>query len=699
MPEVESLATAMPAWRRALSAAVLVLGLTAGAMLATSGPAVAASSTVPASAVPASAVPTGTASGAAPAQGNGEVTFGVQPASPSNGRIVADARPYFYYGMNPGSSLSDHVAILNYSTKALVLTVYATDALNAVDGGFALQPVEAKRVDAGAWVSLGGARLQVRVPARSVDKAGHQVVGSVLLPVRLCVPVAADPGDHVGGIVASLDTLSQSKDGNRVRLQQRVAARMFIRVSGPLRPLLTVQQLRVSYRGSVGSPTGGTATVSYIVHNGGNVKLGGRQRVTVSGLLGRTGRTPPVADIPLLLPGNSAQVRVQVSQLSAQAWMQVRVTVAGLQLPGDSNPAVPEATAGRHFWAWPWLAVAILALLLLVAAGFLYRRHRAGGPRGPGGHHRGRSPRGGPSGPDTDSTRPDRATPNRTTVPSRSVATLLAALTVALGLWSATPASAAGVPYHDPAAAGRIGLCDRAGHPVTGGSINDRPFVWRVVSSVAAPPDYQGTGRKASLLSYQPRPGVSPDQWSGDQLTATSDYSNPAAPMSQATGQDFTLKEFLGEFTPMVDGLLQLRMYYGIPGRGTWNSSYPSTDIRVTGTRWQVVDPVSLPCTNGTSTSSEVAAGDPAAQPAGAAATTRPPVGTSVATKATGVPTTSTGTSAATAGSAVITASTAAVAGRPDAHGGGIGVRLVLLAGALLVAGGTAFWWRARRSS
>ncbi|MDQ2837493.1 MAG: DUF916 domain-containing protein [Actinomycetota bacterium] len=669
----------------------LVLGL-----VATAAPAVAASSS-PASS-PAAAKP--------PTAASGVVTFGVQPASLSKGKLAPDARPYFYYGMSPGSSLTDHVAILNYSAKPLVLTVYATDALNAPDGGFGLLPVEKKAVDAGSWVSLGGPRLQVRVPARSVNKAGQQVVGQLLLPVKLTVPKGANPGDHVGGVVASLDTLSSDKDGNRVKLEQRVASRLFIRVTGPLHPALSVRDLRVAYHAPLASLSGGSATISYTVHNGGNVKLGGRQRVSVSGLLGIKGKSPVVADIPLLLPGNSAEVTVVVRHLSPQLRMTASVDIAALQLPGDTNPPVADAKASSRFWACPWPVLGLVLLLVLAVAGYLYRRRRPNGGRGRGGGHRLANPQGGPDGPASDRAQPAHAGDSATrrgkiTASTRSAAVLLGLGLVAMvSLLVPTTAQAAGVPYHDPAASGRIGLCDRNGHPVTGGSIGDRPFVWRAVSSVPAPGGYTGTGRKATLLAYQPRPGVSADQWSGDQLSATSDYTNPGSPMAQSTAQDFTLTDFLGEFKPMVDGLLQLRMYFGIPGRSTWNSRYPVTDIRVSGNSWQVVDPVSVSCTNGSGTSSEFQSLAPAGKtgaappsaPASSPGRTAKPSSTAKATGGASV--------RATASSTRSDPSASAVASQhPTSGGSSVGRLVVMIAVLLAVAGGAAFWWRRRAMS
>ena len=166
----------------------------------------------------------------------------------------------------------------------------------------------------------------------------------------------------------------------------------------------------------------------------------------------------------------------------------------------------------------------------------------------------------------------------------------------------ATPASASEpVPYRDFASTGTIGLCDKAGHAITSGKVSDRPFVWTAVSSVAPPAGYEGEGRRATLYIYQPRPNTYPPEWNGDLMTSASLYSNPRHPIAAATPRDFTLAEFIQEFHPMWNGVLQLRMYVGASGKQVHTVSYPTTDIKVTGNTWKVVRGGGVACNLGTS--------------------------------------------------------------------------------------------------
>ncbi len=292
-----------------------------------------------------------------------QLTFGVQPASAAS----QDSRPFFNYGATPGGTLSDHIAVLNYSAVPLALTVYATDALNSEDGGFGLLLASQKAVDLGSWISLGVRVRTVTVPPRTASAAGR-----VILPMTVRIPPNASPGDHAAGILAVLATVSTNKQGARVRLEQRVATRVYLRISGALHPQLAITDLHARYQGTANPFASGSAVISYTVKNTGNAKLAGRQRVEVSGLFGSDGKASGLADIPLLLPGGSIQVSVKVPRVYPELFMTGHVTVTPLRLTGDADPGLSDVTASVHFWAVPWTLLALI--LLLVLGALAYRR-------------------------------------------------------------------------------------------------------------------------------------------------------------------------------------------------------------------------------------------------------------------------------------------------------------------------------------
>jgi hypothetical protein len=168
------------------------------------------------------------------------------------------------------------------------------------------------------------------------------------------------------------------------------------------------------------------------------------------------------------------------------------------------------------------------------------------------------------------------------------VAFVVAATVLSVNVWPAT-AAAGTVPYTDAQAIGYLNLYDKAGKAIKSGNVHDKPFVWTAVSSLKATAPYDGTGRKATLLAFQPRQGATPAEWSGDQLTGSIAYSDPAHPSVQATADDFSLQDFIDGFPPRWDGMLQVRMYLSAPGQKAQSTGYASTDIKVSGQTWTIV--------------------------------------------------------------------------------------------------------------
>jgi len=160
-------------------------------------------------------------------------------------------------------------------------------------------------------------------------------------------------------------------------------------------------------------------------------------------------------------------------------------------------------------------------------------------------------------------------------------------------------------PYGDPNAVGYIGLCNTAGRQITSGNINTTPFAWRAVSSQSAPAPYNDAWRTAILLAYQPRQGLPSGEWSGDALTASSRYTNPAHPMVAATGGDDSLKDFIEEYSPVWGGYLELRIYLGTQNAPVYSLHYPALDIQVTGDTWRSIGGGPVNCHAGTAESIE----------------------------------------------------------------------------------------------
>jgi cellulase/cellobiase CelA1 len=290
-------------------------------------------------------------------------TWGVVPSSEDgpNGRAA------FEYTLDAGSAVSDYVGVVNYATKPLKVSVYASDAFTTADGGFDLLPRTDAPVDVGSWTTVKETR--VTVPARS----------RVDVPFRIDVPENATPGDHVGGIVAAVTTAADADAESNVDIDRRIGARVYLRVAGDLAPSLTVRDVSASYDGTVNPFGRGRVTLTYTVANEGNVRLVGAPTAVVEGPFGAARASAVGEPLPEILPGNAIVRTLAVDDVWPLGRLDARVEVApaasGDQaLPGTLAPYGGSTTV----WAVSWSLVALLLVAIvsgLVAWGRRRRRH------------------------------------------------------------------------------------------------------------------------------------------------------------------------------------------------------------------------------------------------------------------------------------------------------------------------------------
>lgn len=303
-----------------------------------------------------------------------KATFGIGPTRPGPAGQVVDGRPYFDYRASAGATVRDAVAVINYGTEPLKLRIYATDATQGEDGSFGLLASDDTPMDAGSWFKLEVPPSgTITVPPRQ-----GSVYGRVEVPLEVKIPADATPGDHVAGVIASLDSESKDKKGTRIKLEQRVAVRTYFRIDGPLEPRLEIAQLHTSYTANLNLSGRGTTTVTYQVRNTGNVRMDAAQIVDVSGWFeGSTIERPaPVQD---LLPGSSLDVThtfqddFAIGQLDSL--VSLIATPVDTAIPADRTPVQEHTT----IWAWPWplmLFIGAIVLLLALAGYVTWRRRR-----------------------------------------------------------------------------------------------------------------------------------------------------------------------------------------------------------------------------------------------------------------------------------------------------------------------------------
>lgn len=289
------------------------------------------------------------------------LTWGVAPSSPDG----PNGRPAFEYKLDPGATLTDYVAITNHSDQPITLDVYASDAFTTEQGGFDLLAADTEPVDVGAWVTFESRTLTVPSTSR-LD-----------VPFTIAVPDNATPGDHPGGIVASLAATGTDEQGNQVAVDHRVGSRIYLRVTGELQPVLDVVDLSITHDGNWNPLGGGTVTATFTVRNSGNVRLTGQPQLAVAGPFGLARRDVEGDPLPEILPGDSFRTTMRVDGVPPLFRLGATLSVEPAAVTDEVlDPAPATVIREYRLWAVPWPHLAIL--LLLGAAGWLIvaRRRR-----------------------------------------------------------------------------------------------------------------------------------------------------------------------------------------------------------------------------------------------------------------------------------------------------------------------------------
>jgi hypothetical protein len=331
-------------------------------------------------------VPAGVAVAASKPAQQPTVLWSVTPASANPAQ--SQDRSTFAYELAKGASLTDKVAVYNYSSVALPLSLYATDGLDTAEGQFGIIPTDQQPVGVGTWV---------KPVEGSIIVMPHTVQ---VVPFTVHVPATATPGDHAGAVVASLKTPATDSKGRRVLVQQQDAVEMFVRVAGPLVPKLTVKVKATNLRRAFALGLG-SLDVTYTVRNVGNVRLGATQSIDVDAPFGITLKTVHLrSKVPELLPGASIVLHAHVDGVLPTVLVTAQVNLHPYS-PVKTVPPPPSSSGSDTVWMIPWLWLLIAAAVI---GWIVWRRRRraALGPR-PGAPPGATPPTEAPLGPDAPS--------------------------------------------------------------------------------------------------------------------------------------------------------------------------------------------------------------------------------------------------------------------------------------------------------
>ncbi|WP_157156890.1 hypothetical protein [Diaminobutyricimonas sp. LJ205] len=297
--------------------------------------------------------------GAAPAYAEDKIGVSARPA---NADGAPDGRTAFSYKVDPGQRIDDHLLVANTGSTEQSFTIAGTDAFNAEDGEFALLPTDDQPKAIGQWVRFenGANRIEFALTPGQTR----------LLRFSLELPGEATPGDHVGGLVASVVT-----GGDQVEVDRRVGTRVYARVSGQLQPALTVSGIESSYVGDWWNPFNGAVRVNYTVKNSGNIALASNVSLDVRTWFGAPASAPKGESIPELLPGFTRTVETEIPAVAAWGYLNPGVTLKPFVDGSDPSRYMPVAETSRDtvLIALPWVLVIVLGL---VALAFVFRRWR-----------------------------------------------------------------------------------------------------------------------------------------------------------------------------------------------------------------------------------------------------------------------------------------------------------------------------------
>ena len=296
----------------------------------------------------------------------GTVSWSVLPAT-ANGPDL-NRNIFSYSVLKPGSTVTDHVMIVNRGKGGAVFSIYATDAIGTTPAGALLLLTAGKKpTDIGSWVTFPGGAKQLT----TIIPGGKAIIETF----KVHVPHLATPGDHTGGLVGAVSVPARNKAGVAVLENYRIAVPLELRVSGKLAAAIQVKSISTGFSVPL-SPFGtGAATISYTVANTGNVRQSVTPALTVNGPFGQKS-VIHAKKLPMILPGDSVRVTAAVPGLYPAGPMTAHVT-ATPGWPPKTIPIAqlaPIAAGSASLFAVPWSLIGLILLLAAIGVGYWYLR-------------------------------------------------------------------------------------------------------------------------------------------------------------------------------------------------------------------------------------------------------------------------------------------------------------------------------------
>jgi hypothetical protein len=172
---------------------------------------------------------------------------------------------FFIDGLAPGQVGHSSARITNPATVPVVVHLYLADLNFAPNGGAQLAD-EGKSTDIGSWGGFGDNSTITLAPKESR-----------VVPFTVTVPNDAEPGDHVGSVVAQTDPQSTA-DNSLLKIVRRVATRLYVTLPGEAHAAFSIKQVTMEKDSNFYTKE---ITTTVVLHNDGRVRL--RPTVLIDG--------------------------------------------------------------------------------------------------------------------------------------------------------------------------------------------------------------------------------------------------------------------------------------------------------------------------------------------------------------------------------------------------------------------------------
>lgn len=291
----------------------------------------------------------------------GKIGFSAEPATPSG--EIDKSRSRFDYQVEPGTSRTDQIYVMNMGTQPILLTVYANDARSLIDGTYDVGTLDETPTDAGSWVKFANGASSTTIALKNQQ--------AISVPFTLTVPVNAQPGDHVAGIAVQSGGLGKGQ----IKIAQRIVTRLYARVPGALTPQLTISNLVAKYNPSL-NPLDGTVNLSFTINNPGNVALKADVAASATTIFGVGAGSISNAQVEELTPGTSRVYSMSIRGAGQWVYLNPKIVLT----PRIDSTAINPGAMGvvereQALWIFPygWLAI----LTVIVASLILWRSRMA----------------------------------------------------------------------------------------------------------------------------------------------------------------------------------------------------------------------------------------------------------------------------------------------------------------------------------